>query len=94
MIFISDDGSCKCFDDFRHDRVKPLRACWHLYTAVRICRRAFVQRPPPSQNLASFLLIPVQRHRRHGPLRSVRPSRSPELPHERPRDSVANSSAL
>jgi hypothetical protein len=70
MIFISDDGSCKCFDDLRDDRVKPRRARWHLRTVARLCAFEFAPRTLSSPRLASSILIPAQRHRRHGPLHS------------------------
>jgi hypothetical protein len=33
-IFISDDGSCKCFDDLRHNRIKTGWPSWHFHTAA------------------------------------------------------------
>jgi hypothetical protein len=56
-IFISNDGSCKCFDDLRHNRIEARRANWHCHTAAP-CRRTLVQSVMPPRKLAAFLLMP------------------------------------
>src|SRR5262249_61981521 len=56
-IFISEDGSCKCFYDLRHNRIEARRANWHCHTAAP-CRRTLVPSVMPPRKLAAFLLMP------------------------------------